>query len=426
MEKRTDIFQDSSQLEKENWQKERIRRKALHSLQVACESLEEHPPAGDRFISSYSYAIRHLLEDESIANEWIDRLYLSGSENEHFHAPGPTEALNRIIKSFQSVFMTREVLNQAHGLPQEILNVDYPQDFEDKANCLSILRTLLSGEHGSYIRAKIFVDLKREMMSNVEERYKSAAAILGGFWEDQQPRRVLDVGCSGGFGSAMLLKPEEVSWNRFNIVDDLNQPKPNVLKRPSQLLDCLMENYKKPTVRGVDLWSIKEDEGVKGWVESCSFYPAERLDMSRRRRFDRLKLHLDDPGLSFTTDDIRESSTVELLIADGQKYDLVFASTVFYQFNEEDKHQVFNNLMRCVTPNGLIVIQDFFDRSGNKMSLIPRDNWYEGTYNTFAIEAGSMENGWLEIFKWKNGRCRIAELGADAARIIKPLNEYGY
>lgn len=426
MERRTDIFQESSQLEKADWQKERIRRKVLHGLRVACESIEDHPPAGDKYLSSYAYAINHLLDDESIANEWIDRLYISGSDDEHFHAPGPTEALNRIIKSFQSVFMTREVLDRAHGLPKDILDVDYPQDFDDKDHALHILKTLLNDEYGSFIRAKIFVDLKREMMSNVEERYKSAAAILGGYWENGEPKRVLDVGCSGGFGSAMLLKPDDVSWNHFNIVDDLNQAQPKLLTGPSHLLESLMETYPKPTVRGVDLWSIKEDEGVKGWVESCSFYPAERLDMVRRRRFDLLKHHMEDAGLSFTTDDIRDTSAVETLMAEGQRYDLIFASTVFYQFNDEDKHRVFNNLMKCVSPKGLIVIQDFFERSKDRMSLIPRANWYDGTYNTFVIEAANVESGWLEVFRWKNGRCRVAELGEDATRIIKPLRKLGY
>src|SRR5690606_11629465 len=139
------------------------------------------------------------------------------------------------------------------------------------------------------------------LMSNVEERYKSAGLLLAGYWNDTQPRKVLDVGSSIGVGGAMLLRPQGVTWDQFEVVVDIKDASSAGDPLATNLLQDQLASYPTPQqITGVDemwrTWS-QVDPNLWAWIWSCSFYPQELLT-TRKERFKQLLETLNDERLS--------------------------------------------------------------------------------------------------------------------------------
>ena len=251
----------------------------------------------------------------------------------------------------------------------------------------------------------------RDVTSNLPSRYSSIKAILS---TDAYERRFghnpsfVDLGCSRNLGAKKI-----ATHHNFSPVVSEDAARADAFNaHTAKHLDVRLAT-------GVDKW-VQRDDSDHSWCYACTF-PCYDQDPARMEEFDQLS------GLEPENVDFHQANAamgwqkfVEHTGIDDShpKYDVVCAVTMMYQQSDAQISQLLELMKNLSHSNSLIVVQDFgqMDEDGNFRQIT--DNWYDRSdrpYRTSVLDRKHAEAGFVEWFRWSNGRCKDVEVTDHAA-----------
>lgn len=250
----------------------------------------------------------------------------------------------------------------------------------------------------------------KDVQSNIAERYKTVQ-LLASLMKDRfgsQPSH-LDVGSSVLQGDVKLAFNNMPNFGIgvFNAIELLKNQQTNEIvvdHRLSNLANlAIKQRVEYSDMVGIDITSVN-DEVIKQWAKSCSFYPDELRNKEKVAEYDLLSsLDPYHERVKFYRADFSELNLPEFKKwSPRQKFDIITFSTILYQVTESEKQQMLANARDLLSDNGVILVQDdpegHFQKSFGYISSV-----YDGPN---AVES-------QDILRWENGRCNraIVELG---------------
>lgn len=303
----------------------------------------------------------------------------------------------------------------------------YPQDFNRPADWPRPIREIFAGSLRSFNSDGIYVDLRRDLTSNIGARMKgpilAAAAYEDRF--DPEDFTVYDLGCSQGLGlkqwTARGLYPFEAT---AGLRTSTRFPKgPFVDRKLSAKLDRIIATAIEPTqCNGIDI--VRPDDfGNMLWAFICSHYPSDLEDDALTAHFLRLA-SFRSPRLAFTEADFMNEQQLESRILSSGQADMAIMSTVVYMMPESEQAVAIERAVRCVKKGGIVVVNEFAkpnpDMPYNLEFLI---RWYDELlpYKTFVYDTLQPEAGLQLVAEWSNGRCTAVKPNLKHANVGKLL-----
>ena len=293
----------------------------------------------------------------------------------------------------------------------------YPDDYRDdpcmwQKAFMSVEQDDIRGER------VLFNLLTRNVQSNIAERYKTVK-LLAALYRDRfgdEPSH-LDVGSSVLHGQLKLAFGHNTPGDALSFGDIKlsSQPELNhdsitheqVLHR-ERTINALVNKALHQTVRfgammGTDITNV-DDPSTKRWVESCSFYPDELSDITKRTEYSALEAV--DPRherVGFVRADFSNEGDLEKLhsTAPAGGYDIITFFTIFYQISAQERQRMLDHAAGLLSDNGIIVIQDAVDGNFSK-------DW---NYTATIKDNARPDIDDQEILRWKTPRCNEARLG---------------
>lgn len=377
-------------------------------------------PEGDVRLARFCEASLRLINDEPMRPVVEDYLVVNPTDS-------PSYSVNKLLRAPQKQMLFNN------------LELDYPKDgFDQVEPWLRELRRIFNGDE-PYDIGTLYLDLfSRPAAANVSERYKSADLIFG-IMKDYLPDnpKVWDVGCSLNHGLRRIKRQAELPFEKFDVnkslafnqhfeirLDDpvraehLYKKLGQVSLGPSLGIDII--NYYRKVKRDNKTLLVVDSEPQK-WAHSCSSYPTEFLDEKRMADFAKLEENVE--GVDFINADfslpIKELK--EMLPKD--KPDVIIFSTVLYQSPEKAKSMI-RNAEDFLSDNGAILILDFLEvDEEDPHSFTHINSWFSKPYPYRALVKLKQypNEGYFEVFRWNNGRCKSLLEGKDYDRFLNVL-----
>lgn len=351
------------------------------SLVMAKESLVEqfnylakNPPGGDEYASAFYTAATELLSENQrwtqLFEEIQDRRQIT-----HSHL------VNLVLRVAQSRLMD---------------SPDYPEKF-DKQIWKESLGQILEDDWEGFLQDM----LTKDTGTTIYRRYAGLKSIAGALFPESTASkglRVLDIGCGRNYGLrglALNIPFGDINIHSLEIETWLNRP------------------FK--VVRGIAVDRVDyRTEEAKKWAMACGFRPGELrkylpqvLELERQLE--------QSEGIEFYPTGFEELLARDL---DLNNIDIIMASTMLYQA-PEGQHHLFQVAQEILSPNGVLLIQDFAAKDAKGEFLEFRNDWSTPySYRTFVIGAFC---DWrpIEVEQWKDGRCWDVQPGEDFAMLIE-------
>lgn len=236
---------------------------------------------------------------------------------------------------------------------------------------------------------------EKNTQSTIYQRYAGPKAFLSALF-GSRPLAILDVGCGMNVGLPGLCLGED-----FLGIED---------HTPNRYFSRFLE-APLTIERGYGC-DLEDPRPNKEWALACGFYPGELGNLPAFSRF--VDRAWSCPDVVFIQGGLLDLSQIwrETRI---QPVDAVVASTVLYQFSDQDREEALANIRAVLKDGGCLIINDFV-RVGEEIEWdVP---WFrEGgrsNYRTVVLQAtpGGFSRP-REFVEWNNGRCRVAYPGRD-------------
>jgi hypothetical protein len=365
--------------------------------------LGESPPRGDPIIGAYCIALHQIAQTQEYG------VVIDNFLEDH---PGisPSYAQNKLLRP-----------TQAYELRT---NPDYPHGgFDNPNRWLRTFETILDDPENF---GNFFIDSRRNVASNVSERYKAIKLIMLTVGERfETAPNILDIGCSQNLGLIRLAASHQRTHDHHKHLDDhaetgsLNTNWIIDATDTSSLKRLLSIDAPIGGSVGIDIMNV-EDPLVKGWAKSCSFYPSELFDARKVAQYEQLAQSRSE-AVSFFRGDFADFDHAQFQVTyPNKKFGLVTFSTMLYQCSPAERQRMLENAMLYVHPEGVIVIQDFVKtNSSDPHELQFYKNWFarKYRYRTMVLDMREPELGFQELFRWDSGRCEKMKAGRSAARL---------
>lgn len=233
--------------------------------------------------------------------------------------------------------------------------------------------------------------------------------------------RMLEIGGSIGMSQFLLnklvpMRFQQVTAGRVKSPLDLSVAANNLLQNPSVVRECV----------SVDIDAVanpKTQQYKPGIVERAygSLRPSERHD-ARTKRIFRLLQTMHDPDFHFLQADITTPEGFDRLQQShpGQ-FDFIQATTMTYELKQEQRQQLFQNMLKLLAPNGLALIVDFAGlRHSSYRGPVAFPNyqifrtWHDKLfkYRAYLIDGSELQPsiGLQEVMRLDDSRCAVAKV----------------
>lgn len=262
--------------------------------------------------------------------------------------------------------------------------------------------------------------LTQSVQSNIAERYKTVK-LLAAIYRDRfgDAPSHLDVGSSVLHGDIKLVynrggTAPRVPFGDIQVNEALDDQEIRRVESGERAVRrhalattlanvALRQHVGFGEVIGVDITDV-DDPAIKEWAKSCSFYPDELRDAQKVAEYDELdRLDPDHERVRFANVDFSNTSDVRKLreIMDGQSFDMITFSTIFYQVGRRERYAMLVNAAQLLSDGGIILIQDAPDGNFEKRYR----------YGSSVIDSTRPELGEQPVLRWKTPRCQEAMIG---------------
>jgi hypothetical protein len=255
----------------------------------------------------------------------------------------------------------------------------------------------------------------KETQTTVYNRYASLALVSALFYP--KGFRGVDVGCGGNYGLPGMHLQEP-----FTIKGD---------STPQGLVSRLVSEYASRTSVLDGSWGTDQANSLTGerqvFRHSCQFYPQEIISgkMAKVLAFeDRIRKHSTIP---FKEGDILKQDPVTDLGFNPDSFDIGSFLTIFYQLSPADRLAMIQRVAPLLKDDGLIHIQDFANLDQyDPHNLLFHNSWGDPySYATFIV--GPLTDWkFLEVVRWKNGRCEEVKAGYHFNEVIDLAKARGF
>ena len=366
----------------------------LDTLQTELRNQALTPPGGDKRIAAFCTAVAQELCRPQF-RAVVERMFASRT------GLSPSYAVNIMLRALQKQLLRSSLYS-------------YPLDYTEAATWQDeIVRVLddpaLLSEYSNDL-------MLAEVQSNVVERYKAfklVMLLLRNTIGDMPS--VLDVGCSRNLGLKKLAL--NLPFRPIRIAAPLRIRDTTLVALQDYLNGLLRQKVALSYGIGSDIVHI-DSINAAIWARSCSFYPAELLDLALVSEYDYL-----DHNAVYNVD-FERGDFVSGGLTSPFEYEHTFAvvtvSTFMYQLSVADRERVRSTLRRYVASDGIIIYQDFAKASEDQSSLTFEDHWFAThfPYRTLIEFASDPSRRLHELFRWDNGRCNNVILGQDFNAIV--------
>lgn len=373
----------------------------------------EKPTDGDPRIRAFAQA---TLEEIQRGGPLVDSLIEVFAWHRYIDDKFPSPYARRLL--------LRALQKQALSLQeQNILELPYPEAFRDPAAWRYLLnyRTDYAelGDDMSSLR----------IQSNISERYKSIPLTWHALTDRLGPNpRVLDVGCSMNIGLRKLQLLDDYPFGYTTGIKQLSEsPIWTEDLAVSRGLESLL-NLPNGLGRsiGIDLHPVlPDDEEMRQWIKSNSFYPSELLtDIQRVEEFNELSRikEVENAEVYYKITDASDKEMIGRFKDDQRAWrpDLIVASTVMHQMTKSQVAETIANMRFLSDNKAVMLINDFVQvnpDAQNGLTFINQERWVEPfTYRTLVRDFATDEP-WQEYYHWANGRCHqilLTDIGRTA------------
>ncbi len=296
---------------------------------------------------------------------------------------------------------------------------DGDDSYPEEADTVDAWRTMLTDTiiPGDYYPQNMNL-YNRSVQSNVDARY-----VIPKIWALMNPDRVarnpriLDLGSSRNHGLKRLALGNQYPFHQIDVlVSPYRRKRPLSDEIDEDKTARLNERFVQQTFGigksiGVDVMPIHY-KGGNLWVKACSFYPGEFRNKDAVARFDAF-----DAAETSKVDFAQASCTDELEMRSALKsrrgFDMAFCSNMLYQMSEPEVAEAIRIAKNYLSPDGFLVTLDSADVDRRSLSGLKfPEQFYDNVhrpfgYKTSVLDMRSQEQGFQEIFRWKNGRCNL-------------------
>lgn len=344
----------------------------LHEYRDEIKNQSIHPPGNDIVIQTCYQAFLNELQDASVAQNFADIIAFREFTPAHF--------ANILFRSIQYIELYHRGKN------------NYPVGYDTTEIWRSELHSILTTQ---FELLKTLL-LSKDTTTTIYQRYAGSKILLNAIFPNK-PLAVADLGCGGNYGLPGLIKNKQFE----NIIDHTNN------QRVSQLLTKKTDII---SALAIDKENPYKNE-AKQWRFSCSFYPHEL-----QKTTEMILPNGDESETIFTRIDLTEAENDPTSMGiSPHSFDAVIMSTFLYQLKESQIDIVMNFAKKIVKEEGIIIIQDFAEKSKSdpeKIKLI--SNWFSMPFPYRTFITGSLTGDTIkEILLWGNGRCREVSEGLD-------------
>jgi len=371
-----------------------------------------HPRRSDRYMgpcyTALHDAIHEVPELEEIYREVLSAKY----PNHHVLGQVSAKALVRPALEAHNEGLPGPLPN----FPGDLITKIRPNRYA-KARATANWRTLIDWVVSDPDRFSTFAgDIKnRTVQTNKFQRYvaiEAALHIFRSYGRLPNSPSILDVGCAQNHGNKVL-----ASTLPFYDVKRSSQATPKGTAMALFINDNLgLERIEKGRLDGVDIVPIDDDSSE--WSLYNSFYLTELDEKPKLVKDYEAVDNLDPPNVNFIQADFAapdlKTDPPDGLKPDG--YDVASIVTVLHQLSPQQQKNMFVNTLAQLKPDGLMIIQDFFERvedpnSPTGYSYVAVQDWdnRKGLYLTLVFDKAAPEKGFQPLFKWKNARCEELE-----------------
>jgi len=352
-----------------------------HDVIAEFADLAAHPPGKDPYMGAFYEAMGALIQKNGDVEQLI-------TETLQERDITPKHLANLLFRGVQFIelFHRRNQrypysLNTPDAWTQELADIMH----HDQA----VLRDVL---------------LTKDTTTTIYQRYIGTRVILNALLPNR-PLAVADFGCGGNYGLRGIA---------------LDEPfKPFIDHTPGRLVTQLVQ---QPLKLHEGLAIDREnplDADTTRWRLACSFYPQELNQLpdviALEKRLQRAN------NVRFFQGDLR-TLPVGSANVPVHSYDAVVMSTMCYQLPYEDHEGIMHNAARMITPDGIIIVQDFAEKDGTDPTRLNfAVNWFKTPFSYRNFIAGPRTNWEMkEVLRWNNGRCEEVMPGEDFS-YIDPL-----
>jgi SAM-dependent methyltransferase len=246
--------------------------------------------------------------------------------------------------------------------------------------------------------------LKRSTQTTVYQRYAGPKALMNLFFKGE-PINVLDIGCGLNIGLPGIEQDQ-----KFKNIKDKTKS-----KKFSKWL-----GQKTNFRNGISI-DISDPKKSYDWALSCSFYPSEMHEKKEtekviKKLWRNTKTHFFQMDANLLSEVNKEKNI---------KFDVIIASTIFYQLTPEERERIFTEIHKILKPGGLLILNDFV-YINKKLSW--KTNWFKrkkSSYKTVVLfNRDTKLSRPYEFVTWDNGRCREVFEGNDYNSIINVSKKY--
>lgn len=302
---------------------------------------------------------------------------------------------------------------------------NYPESYQEKSRWLEEFQEVAQKEDRH--ERLLYNMLARDIQTNVAERYK-AVKILAAIYEErfETPPSLLDVGCSvrhGGLkliynltGGSQIAPFESIEVVKAKSIEDFKRPEAlEVDERITKLSNLILnKEINFGPVIGVDIADVT-DPATRAWARAC-MYPDEYRNKEYITEYDLLdRLDPEQKRVKALLGDFSTMSRREFVQKSPvHEVDIAVYSAIMYQVPLSERLPLLVNGMNAIKPSGLLVLQDAVKNDNfNPLEKDAIDGAFGVPYNfrTLVYDMAHREDGWQEVFRWENGRCRRMALG---------------
>lgn len=325
----------------------------------------------------------------------------------------PIYPTNLVLRGIQKIYQNK--VNWPAGMR-------YPHDFTTPQRWHAGVEHILDNDS---FRTNLSAEIKfLEIQSNIADRYKSLKLALNLFqdqFHDPSEPHILDVGCSLNLGLQTLATNKNFfRQTKLNIPTSGARPAWGQVRSVKQYL-----NRPAPFGWGIGVDALgPDDQNIRDWIKSCSFYPSELLSRRRRAYFDDIST-INSPKVGFILNDFANPyEAFELgryetrLPQPGEvEMDVISLFTVAYQVPEEMRQKMLDRARALLGHRGILMVQDFASIDKNDPKKLNFDTWLyrdrddPWPYKTFVEVRAQPERGFQTFLEWENGRCGKVKLG---------------
>ncbi len=370
-------------------------------LELKTQSSPEHAPNNDERIAAFCRAAGKLLRKNDEYLDLIDdTLTYHATENGGIT---PSHAVNLMLRAPQKQLLKKHE------------EKNYPKAYTDDKLWYKDLSEMVNNPD---TWAELFIDMRRNVSSNVSERYKAFKAIFLVLQERFNQPRVLDIGSSQNQGLKKL--GLNLPFEPVNVIEPILDHSERGYhlgtheEAEEQLNQLLQTPLQLGPSSGVDFFT-PDDPMNRDWAKACSFYPSELLDDNKLAKYDAIDQIDDVPNVDFIASDIFELEPKEVIEKYEEPFDVITVCTMMYQLSKEERIELKSKLREFTKEDGLIIYQDFVAKDAKSPAeLYFYKHWFGKPYRyrTIVEDLSAPSIGLQEVFRWENGRCGRVHLCA--------------